>query len=62
MASRGSDRAPALEDFQHASPRRRFDLTRFDPQARPYSGDDRDADRAAVGRRARELAELQNLF
>jgi PPK2 family polyphosphate:nucleotide phosphotransferase len=62
MARRGSARAPALKDFQVASTRRRFDLSRIDPAARPWSSGDGDADRATVEKLAVELDGLQNLF
>ena len=62
MARRGSARAPALKDFQVASARRRFDLARIDPAARPWSSGDGDADRATVDKLAVELDRLQNLF
>jgi PPK2 family polyphosphate:nucleotide phosphotransferase len=62
MARRGSARAPALKDFQIGSARRRFDLARIDPAARPWSSGDSDADRATVDKLAVELDRLQNLF
>ncbi len=39
-----------------------FDLTRFDPAAKPFSTGDKAADKAAVDALAGELDELQNLF
>ena len=54
--------ARSLASFQLAAPRRKFDLARFDPGARPCSSGDRDADRLAVERLALELDALQNLF
>ena len=60
MARRRSARS--LASFQLAAPRRRFDLARFDPGARPCSSGDREADRLAVDKLALELDALQNLF
>ena len=62
MAKKASARAPALRAFQHASPKKRFDLARFDPKAHPYLSGNKDLDRAAVERLAVELDGLQNLF
>ena len=62
MARKGSDRAPALKDFQIDTVRRKFDLARIDPAARPWSSGDGDADRASVAELAIELDRLQNLF
>ena len=39
-----------------------FDLSRFDPSAKPFSHGDKTADKAAVDALAAELDELQNLF
>ena len=39
-----------------------FDLTRFDPAAKPFSTGDKTADKAAVDALANELDDLQNLF
>jgi PPK2 family polyphosphate:nucleotide phosphotransferase len=54
--------ARALASFRIAARRRKFDLARFDPGARPCSSSDRDADRLAVEKLALELDALQNLF
>jgi PPK2 family polyphosphate:nucleotide phosphotransferase len=62
MAKNASARAPALHAFQHDSPKKRFDLARFDAKAHPYLSGDKDLDRAAVERLAVELDGLQNLF
>ena len=58
---------PVLADFQHRSAldkggAKRFSLARFDPAAKPYSSDDKAADKAAVAALATELDGLQNLF
>ena len=62
MARSGSVRAPALKDLQVGTVRRKFDLTRIDPAARPWSSGNGDADRASVAELAVELDRLQNLF
>ncbi len=62
MATDRTARPTALKDFQVAAPKRKFDLARFDPGARPWASGERDADRAAVEQLALELDALQNLF
>jgi len=62
MAKDKLDSPPPLSDFQHASGKKGFDLASVDPQARPFSIGDKDADRAAVESLALELDALQNLF
>jgi len=54
--------AMPLGGFQHASGKKGFDLARIDPQSRPFSCGDKEADRLAVENLARELDALQNLF
>ena len=51
-----------LRKLQHASPKARFDLSRIDPAAKPFSGGDKRADKAAVEALAFELDVLQDLF
>jgi len=63
MATR---RAP-LAKFQHRSAgggavAKRFELTRFDPAARPFSSGSKAADKARVEELAREIDVLQDLF
>ena len=62
MAKDKPDRPPPLSAFQHASGKKGFDLASVDPQARPFSSGDKDADRATVLSLALELDALQNLF
>ena len=62
MAKDKPESPPLLSDFQHASGKKGFDLASVDPQARPFSSGDKDADRAAVESLALELDALQNLF
>ena len=62
MAKDKPDAAPALSRFQHASGKKGFDLAPFDPGAKPFSGGDKAADKAAVEALALELDALQNLF
>jgi PPK2 family polyphosphate:nucleotide phosphotransferase len=52
-------RAPALADWQ---PRRGFSLRKLDSGATPFSGGDKDQDKAQVERLAAEVDALQNLF
>ena len=70
MAKKSSAR---LADFQYAgvaraqpeaqpAPRRRFDLRRFDPAAKPFSLGDKARDKAAVETMAAELDKLQDVF
>ncbi len=62
MAKDKPDTVPPLGNLQHASGKKGFDLAAIDPQARPFSSGDKDADRAAVETLALELDGLQNLF
>ena len=56
--------APDLGDFQFAAAAKgkAFDLSRFDPGAKPFSSGDKAADKAAIDKLALELDALQNLF
>jgi PPK2 family polyphosphate:nucleotide phosphotransferase len=62
MAKNSSVAAPALDAYRFAAAGRKFDLRRIDPEARPCSSNDREADRLAVEQLALELDTLQNLF
>jgi PPK2 family polyphosphate:nucleotide phosphotransferase len=59
---------PPLADFQHSNAAagkngsKAFDLTRFDPAAKPFSSGDKVKDKAATEALALELDVLQNLF
>jgi PPK2 family polyphosphate:nucleotide phosphotransferase len=57
---------PELSAFQHSSALaakpRRFDLSDFDPAAKPFSSGDKARDKAQVEKLALELDELQNRF
>lgn len=61
-------KAPSLTRFQHGLPAvggskaGRFELTRFDPAARPFSSGDKEADRARLEALATELDQLQDVF
>ena len=69
-----ASRRPRLEDYQYAhaakpatkpttrTTTRRFDLGRFDADARPFSSGDKAADKARVVQLAGELDTLQDLF
>jgi PPK2 family polyphosphate:nucleotide phosphotransferase len=48
--------------FGAAAQGKRFDLSRFDPAAKPFSSGDKAADKLAVEALAAELDALQNLF
>ena len=58
----------SLTDFQHRSAgngkpsRRRFDLGRFDPQAKPFSSGSKVRDKSRTAELALELDRLQDLF
>ncbi len=54
----------ALRDFQFsgAAKGKRFDLTRFDPAAKPFGSGDKDKDKTSIETLALELDGLQNLF
>jgi PPK2 family polyphosphate:nucleotide phosphotransferase len=58
---KGKGGASAFQ-FSGAAAGKRFDLARFDPAAKPFSGGDKAADKAAVEALALELDTLQNLF
>ena len=61
---------PSLADFQHrgapnakgAGARKAFDLSRFDPAAKPFSSGNKTRDKAQVDELALELDALQDLF
>ena len=63
---------PPLADYQHSSAQggtaggtsgsRRFDLSRFDPSAKPFSSGDKLKDKSTTEALALELDVLQNLF
>ncbi len=57
---------PAWTDFQHGTAAgkgaKAFDLAKFDPAAKPFSGGDKVGDKAAVELLAQELDALQDLF
>ena len=58
---------PVMADYQHSSALKRrgvkaFDLGRFDPATKPFSSDDKAADRLAAAALAVELDQLQDLF
>ena len=61
-------RTPSLSEFQHRSAgtakaaRGRFDLARFDPSAKPFSGGSKARDKARVAELALEVDRLQDLF
>jgi PPK2 family polyphosphate:nucleotide phosphotransferase len=59
-------RKPELADFQHRnalkSKARRFELSSFDPAARPFSSGDKARDKAKVEALAEELDKLQDVF
>ena len=57
--------SPELSTYQFANAGKKtaqFDLARISPKAKPYSGGNKEADKAAVSALALELDELQNLF
>jgi PPK2 family polyphosphate:nucleotide phosphotransferase len=59
--------SPNLADYQHDAAldersRKRFDLSRFDPAAKPFSSGDKARDQAATAALALELDALQDLF
>lgn len=57
---------PDLADYQHRSAlqskAKRFELSRFDPAAKPFSSGDKERDKAAVATLADELDQLQDMF
>ena len=59
---------PALADYQHAAATnaknggKAFELSRFDPGAKPFSSGDKAADQARTAELAHELDGLQDLF
>ena len=58
-------KTPVLADYQHSAALKggkRFDLSRFDPAAKPFSSGDKARDREATTALALELDTLQNLF
>ncbi len=60
-------KTPKLADYRHADALKkngagRFDLTRFDPGARPFSIGDKAQDKAVIDSLAGELDALQDLF
>ncbi len=64
---KAKSRAPAQADlsgfqFSGAARGKGFDLSRFDPAAKPFSSGDKAADKLAVEALASELDTLQNLF
>jgi len=61
-----ASRTPDLADFQHSSAlkpnAKRFDLSRFDSAAQPFSSGDKLRDKARVEALALELDRLQDMF
>jgi PPK2 family polyphosphate:nucleotide phosphotransferase len=61
-----ADKTPTLSDFQFGAAlnggAKRFDLGRFDPAAKPFSGRDKARDKEAAAKLALELDGLQELF
>jgi PPK2 family polyphosphate:nucleotide phosphotransferase len=58
-------KTPVLADYQHSAALKggkRFDLTRFDPAAKPFGSGDKSRDKDATAALALELDALQNLF
>jgi len=59
-------RTPDLADYQHPSApgrkAKRFELSRIDPSAKPFSSGDKARDKLRVQELAQELGTLQNLF
>jgi PPK2 family polyphosphate:nucleotide phosphotransferase len=60
-------KTPELAQFQHRAAlkpddAKRFDLARFDPAAKPFSGGSKASDKAATDALAVDLDRLQNLF
>jgi len=59
-------RTATLEDFQHrgagGAKKRRFDLAKIDPGARPFASGDKVRDKARVLELAQEIDRLQDLF
>lgn len=62
MAAKGKQTGkPRLDDWQLRAPRRGgVSLARLDPDARPYSSGDKDADKAAVEKLAQDIDVLQD--
>ena len=59
-------KTPVLADYQHSAAleggKGRFDLKRFDPEAKPFSSGDKATDKELVAALAQELDALQDLF
>ena len=58
-------KSPVLADYQHSAALKggkRFDLKRFDPDAKPFSSGDKAHDKELVATLAQELDALQDLF
>ena len=58
-------KTPVLADYQHSAALKsgkRFDLKRFDPDAKPFSSGDKAHDKELVATLAQELDALQDLF
>ena len=59
-------RTPDLRSFQHSSAldagAKRFDLTRIDPAAKPFSSGDKVRDKERVAQLALELDQMQDMF